>query len=371
MSAGQANRKYLMSPTTRLLLVPTILLGVVGMVFSGTPIPAKRYTVNLDLPEQDRFHDIAVDYADDMKSIVKELSQIVPQELLDVVNVIAASVDKHIRAPYAAEMVGISVASGIPLGGIILSNLIYEVTAFSHSKSKMCTSIVAEATNGTIYHGRNLDYDFAANLLRDLAVIIDYQQGGKTVYTGTQFVGMVGLLTGQKPYGYTITLDERDQGGWWMNLIEALVDGTDGVTSLLIRDTLAGDYTFEAAVNKLAYTALIAPCYFIVGGTTSGQGAVITRDRISALDLWYLNAMEGQWFLVETNYDHWTTPPPDDDRRDPAIKAMNATGRANINAPALFNVLSIPPVMNAGTTYTVTMSAAIPELYNTWIRPYP
>ena len=340
------------------------------MVSAGTPIPAKRYTINLDLPEQDRFHDIAVDYADDLKAFVKELSQLAPQELIDVVNVIAASVDKHIRAPYAAEMVGISVASGVPLGGVILSNLLYEVTAFSYSPSKMCTSIVAEFTNGTIYHGRNLDYGLSTNLLRNITVVIDYQQSGKTVYTGTAFVGMVGLLTGQKPYGYTITLDERDQGDWWMNLIEALADGTDGVTTLLIRDTLAGDYTFEAAVDKLAYTALIAPCYFIVGGTTSGQGVVITRDRISALDLWYLNAMGGQWFLVETNYDHWTTPPPYDDRRDPAIKAMNATGRANISAPALFNVLSIPPVLNNGTTYTVTMSAAVPELYSTWVR-YP
>ena len=341
------------------------------MASSGTPIPAKRYTVNLDLPAQDRFHDVAVDYADDLKTFVKELQQIVPQEVIDVVDVIAASVDKHIRAPYAAEMVGVSLAAGVALGDVVLANLLYEITAFSHSPSKMCTSIVAEVMNGTIYHGRNLDYGTFTDLLRNVTAIVDYQQGGETVYTGTTFVGMVGLLTGQKPYGYTITLDERDQGDWWMNLIEGLADGTDGVTSLLIRDTLAGDYTFEAAIDKLAYSPLIAPCYIIVGGTTSGQGVVITRDRVSAVDLWYLNALGGQWFLVETNYDHWTTPPPHDDRQDPAIKAMNATGRANINAPALFSVLSIPPVMNSATTYTVTMSAAIPELYNTWVRPYP
>ena len=345
------------------------LLGALQqVVFSATPVPAKRYTVNLDLLPQDRFHDIAVYYADDLKAFVKELRQIVPQEVIDVVDVIAATVDKHIRAPYAAEMVGVSLAAGVALGDILLANLLYELTAHN---TKACTSIVAEALNGTIYHGRNLDYGTFTDLLKNVTAIVDYQQGGETVYTGTNFVGMVGLLTGQKPYGYTITLDERDQGDWWMNLIDGLADGTDGVASFLIRDTVAGDYTFEAAVGKLAYSPLIAPCYFIVGGTTSGQGVVITRDRVSAVDLWYLNALGGQWFLVETNYDHWTTPPPDDDRRDPAIKAMNATGRANINAPALFSVLSIPPVMNPATTYTVTMSAEIPELYNTWVRPYP
>ena len=339
------------------------------MVSSETSIPAKRYAVNLDLPEQDRFHDLAVLYKAEMENLLSVFKKMVPAAVLDVVAAIGPEVDKHFRAPYAGEMTGIAAAAGIAVGDVVLANLFYELTAYANSPTKVCTSIVAEALNGTIYHGRNMDYAFT-DALRNLTVVIDYQQGGKTVYTGTTFVGMVGMLSAQKPYGYTITLDERDQGGWWMNLIEALTDGTGGVTSLLIRDTVAGDYTFEAAVNKLAYTALIAPCYFIVGGTTSGQGAVITRDRISALDLWYLNAMEGQWFLVETNYDHWTTPPPDDDRQDPAIKAMNATGRANINAPALFNVLSIPPVMNNGTTYTVTMSAAIPELFFTWVR-YP
>ncbi|KAL5487315.1 hypothetical protein EMCRGX_G019904 [Ephydatia muelleri] len=345
------------------------LVGTIEFGSSETSIPAKRYTVDLDLPEQNRFQALAVMYRPEMQNLLNVFKKMVPGFVLEAVGAIGPEVDKHFRAPYAGEMIGIAAATGIDIGDVVLANLFYELTAYKNSPTKACTSIVAEALNGTIYHGRNMDYDFT-DALRNLTVVIDYQQGGKTLYTGTTFVGMVGMLSAQRPYGYTITLDERDQGDWWMNLIESLVEGTGGVTSLLIRDTVAGDYTFEAAIDKLAYSPLIAPCYFIVGGTTSGQGVVITRDRVSAVDLWYLNALGGQWFLVETNYDHWTTPPPDDDRQDPAIKAMNATGRANINAPALFSVLSIPPVMNNGTTYTVTMSAAIPELFFTWVR-YP
>ena len=42
----------------------------------------------------------------------------------------------------------------------IWDDVMYEVSAFNKSKlaRQACTSIVAEAPNGTIYHGRNLDY---------------------------------------------------------------------------------------------------------------------------------------------------------------------------------------------------------------------
>ena len=189
------------------------------------------------------------------------------------------------------------------------------------------------------------------------------------IFAGTTFVGMVGLMTGQRPHAYTITLDERDQGDWWMNALEALTAGTHGVAAFHIRDTLADtSLSFEDAIEKLGYEPLVAPCYLIVGGVGPEEGVVITRNRIAALDIWRLNSFEGRWFLVETNYDHWVAPPTSDDRRDPAIKAMNETGRADVSTQSLFHVLSTPPVLNDGTTYTVTMAASIPELYNSWIH---
>ncbi len=93
--------------------------------------------------------------------------------------------------------------------------------------------------------------------------------------------------------------------------------------------------TFADAVSALSNTPLAAPAYIIVGGTQSGEGAVITRDRYStasrcvrpisthrvpptrnreyARDVWYIDVNDGRWFEVETNDDHWRAP--DDDRR--------------------------------------------------------
>jgi acid ceramidase len=57
------------------------------------------------------------------------------------------------------------------------------------------------------------------------------------------------------------------------------------------------------------------------------KGAVITRDRKSAADVWRMGGADSGWFLVETNYDHWKKPLFVDDRATPAIKCMNQTGQ--------------------------------------------
>ena len=329
--------------------------------------------MNLDLPPEERWSQVATDYKFEIPILVSEIKKMLPPEVIAAVTLLGDEIENHIPYPYDMEIVGLAIKFGVHVGEVVLGNILYEVTAYNHSAksngSKACTSIVAEALDGIIYHGRNLDYSFLTDALRNMTIIVDFQRDGETVYTGTTFAGYVGLLSGQKPNGFTVTLDERDQGKWWMNFIEVLLSGAGGIAGFVIRDAIADpDADFEKAVLDLAYAPLIAPCYIIVGGVGLEEGAVITRDRAAAVDIWRLNTIEGRWFLVETNYDHWEPPPADDDRRDPANKAMNGTGRANLNGSSLFTVLSTPPVLNDGTTYTLIMSAAMPDLYNTWVR---
>jgi acid ceramidase len=54
-------------------------------------------------------------------------------------------------APYGAEIKGISDATGINLGEIVLFNIFYEIFT-------LCTSIVTQDVNGNVYHARNLDF---------------------------------------------------------------------------------------------------------------------------------------------------------------------------------------------------------------------
>ena len=343
---------------------------------AAQPVPAKRYVVNLDLPPEQRWTEIVKDHEESIIRLIQSMKQSLPSELASLVSTLGEDVDKYMPYPYGQELVGIANAlTNTTVSDAVLGNILYELTAYGNRKFvesgkhvKMCTSIVAQTVNGTIYHGRNLDYDFP-DLLRDLTIIVDFQQGGQTMYTGTTFAGLIGLATAQKPHTYTISVNERNTGTWWMNAFEALIAGTHGITFLLVRDVASNkEMDFESAINSLANSRVIAPSYIIVGGAKPGEGVVITRDRTASKDLWRMDPENDRWYLVETNYDHWQPPPTGDDRRDPAIKAMDGTTRARLNATSLFSVLSTPPVLNDGTTYTAVMSAAMPDLYNTWVR---
>ena len=136
-----------------------------------------------------------------------------------------------------------------------------------------------------------------------------------------------------------------------------------------IRDLLANDSVdFEKAVTHLSNIELTTPSYIILGGLTDNQGAVITRDRKKAIDIWWLNGTDNRWFLVETNYDHWNPPPKDDDRRDPANRLMNSVGQQKLDSDSLFGVLSTPPIHSLETKYSTIMSASNPNMYTTWIN---
>lgn len=117
---------------------------------------------------------------------------------------------------------------------------------------------------------------------------------------------------------------------------------------------------FEDALSILTTTDMIAPAYFIIGGIRPYEGAVVTRNQNEVINVWMLNATSTEfdkWFLLETNYDHWKPVPPNDDRRDPGINALCKIGQDEINEENLFKVLSMEPVNNQDTIYSVVMSA--------------
>ena len=347
-----------------------ILLVVCAAAVNARDTPVPTFTINLDLPATERWADIAKSYADKMRFLYDEIMAVVPSPVLDMTSVLAAHLFKYIPQPYRDEMLGFAENAKVSIGELILCNLLYDITAYNTSLlEEGCTSIVVEDSTGKIYHGRNLDYAIITSALKELAIIVEFRSHGKTLYTGTTFAGYVGLVTGQKPYRFTVSMDQRNKGAWWLNDLEATKTGTQGIVNFLIRDVLADPNSdFETAVETLSTTPLIAPCYLIVGGTQPGQGVVITRDRTAAVDVMKLDANHGQWYVLETNYDHWDPPPTSDDRRDPAIKALNRIGRNNINAETLYQALSTPPVLNHQTVYTTIMSAAQPDLYVSVLR---
>ncbi|XP_043825447.1 N-acylethanolamine-hydrolyzing acid amidase [Dromiciops gliroides] len=347
-----------------------VFLGLLLLLRAGSPAspgsPATgqappRFNVSLDEAATQRWLPVLRHFDPGFlrAALATVIRETVPSWVHEALKPLTAKMDKFLPQPFEGEIRGICDVLNITVGDGILINLAYEFSAF-------CTSIIAQDTSGNIYHGRNLDYAFG-NLLRKLTIDVQYKKNGQIAYTGTTFVGYIGLWTGQSPKKFTISGDERAKGFWWENAVAALLRKYCPV-SWLLRNTLEEAENFEAAVIKLAKTPIVADVYYIVGGVSPKEGVVITRNRGGVVDIWPLDPTNGEWFRVETNYDHWKPTPPWDDRRTPAIKALNTTGQENINLDTLFKVLSVFPVLNNLTIYTTVMSAANPDKYMTRIR---
>jgi len=84
------------------------------------------------------------------------------------------------------------------------------------------------------------------------------------------------------------------------------------MVSFLVRDTLTNTNSYPETMGILSVDYLIADVYYIIAGPKSG--AIISRNRTVAADIWSLDPNNGRWFEVETNYDHWKNPPWFDNR---------------------------------------------------------
>ncbi|CAB3999107.1 Hypothetical predicted protein [Paramuricea clavata] len=193
--------------------------------------------------------------------------------------------------------------------------------------------------------------------LRPLVLNFDFQRKGKTAYITTGFPGFVGAFTGFTPGEITITMNSRfSTAGGKIGLLEWIMGERDSHwTTFLVRNVLDSGVGFENAKEVLSNTKTLAPCYYILGGNSSGQGMVISRSRTKSLYPLSMPQGKSGWYLLQTNYDHWKNPLIIDDRRTPGNKCMEEMTQKNVGFEGIFNVLSTIPVLNKLTSYTAMM----------------
>uniref|UniRef100_UPI00358FA6E7 acid ceramidase n=1 Tax=Myxine glutinosa TaxID=7769 RepID=UPI00358FA6E7 len=336
-----------------------------GPTFAGT---VSWVDVDLDLPPRERWTELVKSKKTELVllvDLVKKLaSSLLPEgQLIRFVDKELPILGKTFPPPFPEELESVAQASGIPIGEIVLYNLFYEVFT-------VCTSIVAQDQKGHIFHARNLDFGLflgwdrtnntwaMTERLSDLVVNVNAQRGGKTVFRSTTFVGYLGILTGEHPGLFTLTMNERfNLDGGYLGILEWLLGHRTGHwMSFLTRAVLENATSYDEAKTILSTTELLAPAYYILGGYKPGQGCVITRARTSCLDVWTLNVTRGRWFVLETNYDRWRPPFFWDDRRTSATECLERTGAANVSVKTIYDVLSTKPVLNKLTVYTSLMS---------------
>eukprot|EP00616_Rhizochromulina_sp_CCMP1243_P009347 CAMPEP_0118970748 /NCGR_PEP_ID=MMETSP1173-20130426/7561_1 /TAXON_ID=1034831 /ORGANISM="Rhizochromulina marina cf, Strain CCMP1243" /LENGTH=417 /DNA_ID=CAMNT_0006920139 /DNA_START=28 /DNA_END=1281 /DNA_ORIENTATION=- len=380
-------------------------------VQDATLVPAKRYSLNLDLDPKERWNDIAADFKDEAYKITDYLKDSLPPHTLPLVVKIAGAIEPYFT-DYGDEMIGLADALDLPLGEIVAVNLVYELerigvncsnwnntgptldddaiprglscgaeqAAYEARRAKAletgpegyCTSIVSMDDSNTVLHSRNMDWN-VPDTLKDFIIDVDAYKGGELIFTGTCAVGFVGMLNGVRHKGeaWSISLDARGHGGRIpVNLLEALKRHAM-TPEQLIRKTLesdAGNDGFEAAIEAVSHVPTVNEAYFIMAGSGPTDGAVVTRARNRAVDVWRIDETDPTgWWRVETNYDHWNPVPKADDRRDPANQNMEALGSpSNVNVNSMLEVMSTWPTLNPHTTFTTFLHPAS-GLHNTSI----
>lgn len=338
------------------------------------PVAVPSYTINLDLPPAQRFQEVCSvpAFQAAAQNLVNSVVAVLPNGGADIEKVGNMLYTNYYPYEQSQEIQGCAQYLGVSAGWLAILNIGYEAT-------DACTSIVAQTNDGQIYHARNLDFwtgIWLTDQLRNMTFQGEFQQNGQLLFHATTFAGYVGVLSGQKPGQYSVTIDTRfyPKNGLenlFGEIIAAISATNASLVSFLSRNVLTNENDFDAALNQLSNSMLIADVYYILAGASANQGAVISRNRDNATDVWLLD-VPTRWFEVETNYDHWKPAPWFDDRVVPANEGMNKMGRNNLSLQGMFNVLSTKPVFNIQTTYTI-LSCPATGYYQSWTRycPYP
>lgn len=165
-----------------------------------------------------------------------------------------------------------------------------------------------------------------------------------------------------KTGGFSLSVDTRFDDSFYAGLIDWFKGNTTlHFLGFTMRDTMEQAADFDAAYAHLTSTPMVGPGYIILGGNKQGQGAIITRGTGSACPTpWTLqnNLHKTDYYVLETNYDHWIKPPFFDDRRTPAETCLAQIGQPDVSFATLYNLLSAQPNLNLLTTYTTLMNVA-------------
>lgn len=358
---------------------------------SKRQIDVKEFTLNLDLPQEERWAQIGALYKDKSWMLVKYLKDNLPDGWLEPLEKLAANLMPFF-ADYGGEMKGYAKALGVTEGDIVMVNLVYQLEhlgigcgmanttgpvnlPFCNPPSPdgygnldmdgpdMCTSFVGSTPEGEIWHGRNLDWNLQDSL-KQFIINVDYTRGGKTVFKGTTIVGFVGILHAMKENGFAWSMDARRKGGSIVfNALQAfMADGARTPEQHARYVFESDDITkYDDAVSALGSHNIVNPAYYIISGTKYPQGTVLARSREGVAKEWPMGSDspplgEQSWYTAVTNYDLDHQPPPSDDRTTPLIERMNAMAGQDYGETDVWTLLKTWPTFNMHTDISMVAS---------------
>lgn len=352
------------------------LLGMLGMHSCSVAGGVPRFEVDLDEDPRKRWRHVSEYWKDYSLAMAKPMENNIVEALGDSFDEWAEVANNAFDEESSEEIEGMLEAVD-PTPDTLqervtmskLSNLLYEL---SSPTASACAGVLWAMENGTVIHGRNMDYTFLFNMtdkatgetktLNWDAVTFEvlFKKGGKPLYLSTMWPGGVGIHTAMRLNGWSF---EQNTRASFMNRgknLEAAKQG--GVPfGLAARRVMESTADFEEAVEQLYNSKFMAPMYFIVAGKGWYEGAILTLDRLGKHNkntppiLRVSNSPDG-WHVVQTNDDQDKYPL--DIRRPVAKLQMGQLERGQVSAANMASYTSLPPLNNNGTVFTTVMVPA-------------
>ncbi|KAL4435714.1 hypothetical protein ABPG74_018265 [Tetrahymena malaccensis] len=333
------------------LLLLGLFLGLSSAIMIPHPGPLHfhnppRYQVDIDAPPKVQWAPVMNDFKEPLSIFIAEFENLlpIPKWIFNVVGVYGKAIFKYQK--YVKQIEAIAELTDLPFNTLFTLNFMYELASW-----KACTGVVVRNNKGTIYHGRNLDFEFF-RYFANLTMTIDYYRNNQHIFSVDGIAGAIFFHSGVKPGKFGLTQTTRNSKSLFTNL-EAIAKG-NFPSVWLIKETLETEDNFDDAVKKLNTTAIACPIYYMVSGPGINDGVVIERNYDSIHGFYQLN--ETTSFLVQTNYDRDIPDPWYDRRRIPAQERLEKLN-GNINETVLMeDIMMKYPTLNIATIMSTVVN---------------
>jgi predicted choloylglycine hydrolase len=199
----------------------------------------------------------------------------------DVIRTIISIQKPYVPEAFVAEMRGLADGAGLPLPDVQMANFLPEL--FHCSGFALMNSATAD---GTLYHGRVLDYAIDWGL-QDHAVVIVAEPDDGIPFVNISYAGFIGCVTGMN--ARHVSIGEMGGGGvgLWAGMPMAL----------LVRNLLERAETLDDAIRLFEHTPRTCQYFYVVadGKTNEAVG---------------MEASYGRFFVVRPGEAHELLPHP-------------------------------------------------------------
>jgi hypothetical protein len=348
----------------------SVVATVLSTLLMMQTVPASAvpsFIINLDLPPESRWSEVAMHYKDYMIKAGMGMD-------LKSDNNPWRSV--KFDPEYEAELQGMVTVIGDPrvtLQSLRMQNLGYELGTTSHA----CSDVLWARTNGSVLHGRNLDLkNGIADHLPDTVFDVTMVKGGKPLFKQTQFSpGFVGVHTAMRFGGWSVAQNTRMTNEARGNLNASKYGGEVGF--LAVRKIIETTPDFKTAVERIYSAKFMAPQYFIMAGSGAFEGAVVTVDRLGrhkglpdTPPIQYVsNSSKDSWHLVQTNDD--LLKKALDKRRPTANHELKQMTQQIISEPHLLQFMHTEPLFVPRRTIFTTAMVPSSGYYTTVLPTDP